>query len=522
MLSDTQRYHTRYHAERDPNRLAYRMCATGEEVTFGQLEARANQGAHLFRQAGLRTGDHIVILMDNRREFLETCFAADRAGLYYTTVSTHFTFDEIRYIIGDCNARIVIGSDRFADTLARLRVELPPETAVYGVGDPVPGCGTWQIALAAQPETPISDEIQGLDMLYSSGTTGRPKGIKWPLTGDPAGSRSMLIDLLSGLFGYDANTRYLCPAPLYHAAPLRHSMVTIRMGGAAYIMDRFDAPGSLGLIERHRITHSQWVPTMFVRLLKLPQAERDGFDLSSMTMALHAAAPCPIDIKRQMIDWWGPIIHEYYAGTENNGFTALDTAEWLTHVGSVGRAKLGVLHVCDETGAELPVGTEGEIYFENGHQFEYHNDPDKTARSRNDMGWTTLGDIGRLDDEGYLYLTDRKSFVIISGGVNIYPQETEDVLLSHPAVEDAAVIGVPNEDFGEEGKAVVQLMPGTAPSPELAEELVDFCRARLSAIKCPRSVDFREKLPREATGKLYKRRLRDEYRAAAQAPKSQG
>ena len=511
MIDETQRFHTRFHAERNPEKLAYKMCATGETVSFGQLEARANQGAHVLRQAGLAAGDHIVIIMENRREFFEISFAADRAGLYYTTVSTHLTIDEVSYIVRDCDARVVIGSDRFGETLTRLRGELSESRRIFAVGAPVAGCEDWCAAAAEQPETPIVDEVQGLDMLYSSGTTGRPKGIKWPLTGEAVGTSTMLIDLLTGLFGYDSDTRYLCPAPLYHAAPLRHSMVTIKMGGTVFIMGKFDALDALQIIERERITHSQWVPTMFVRILKLPQAEREAFNLSSLKMALHAAAPCPVDVKHKMIDWWGPIIHEYYAGTENNGFAALDTEEWLSHEGSVGRAKLGVLHICDENGEELPVGTEGEIYFENGHQFEYHNDPEKTTCSRNAMGWTTLGDIGRLDDEGYLYLTDRKSFVIISGGVNIYPQETEDVLLSHPAVEDAAVIGVPNEDFGEEVKAVVQLVPGATPSADLSEELVAFCRGKLSAIKCPRSVDFRDKLPREATGKLYKRRLRDEY-----------
>jgi long-chain acyl-CoA synthetase len=314
------------------------------------------------------------------------------------------------------------------------------------------------------------------------------------------------------LFGYGRGTRYLCPAPLYHAAPLRHTMVTIRTGGSAVIMPKFDAETALSLIESERITHSQWVPTMLVRLLKLPDEVRQRYSLDSMTMAVHAAAPCPIDVKRRMIEWWGPIIHEYYAGTENNGFTALTAKEWLGHVGSVGRAKLGVIHICDENGAELPIGAEGEVFFENGHQFEYHNDPDKTRSSRNARGWTTLGDIGRLDEDGYLYLTDRKSFVIISGGVNIYPQEVENLLLQHAAVLDAAVIGIPNEDFGEEVKAVVQLVDGVEGNETLSNELVTFCRARLSAIKCPRSVDFRSEFPRSPTGKLLKRKIRDEFR----------
>ncbi|WP_050930364.1 acyl-CoA synthetase [Aestuariivita boseongensis] len=492
-----------------PDKPAFVMCASDETVTFGALEARANQGAHLLRVQGVGIGDHIAILMENRREFLELCFAADRAGVYYTTISTHLTEDEIAFILADCGAQLLIVSERCLP-LAGHAVRRSG-CALFRVGAGPEDVPDWMEAAARMPESPIADEAQGLDMLYSSGTTGRPKGIKWPLPQDAPGGRTMLIDLLTGLFGYDAETRYLSPAPLYHAAPLRHSMVTIKMGGTAYIMDRFDAAGALALIEKHRITHSQWVPTMFVRLLKLPEAERQGFDLSSMKMAVHAAAPCPPDIKHKMIDWWGEIIHEYYAGTENNGFTSITSAEWLAHPGSVGQAKLGTLHICDEDGNEVPVGQTGEVYFENGHQFAYHNDPEKTASCTNAQGWTTLGDIGRVDEEGYLYLTDRKSFVIISGGVNIYPQETEDVLLTHPAVMDTAVIGVPNEDFGEEVKAIVQLVPSNDPSDELAQSLIDYCRARLSPLKCPRSIDFNDALPRSATGKLYKRKLRNQY-----------
>lgn len=506
-------YQPRTYAAGEPDRLAYRMCATGESVTFAQLEARANQGAHLLRELGIETGDHIAILMENRREFLELCFAADRAGVYYTTISTQLIPDEIAYIVKDCGARLLITSDRYQDVVASLGESLRARCQVLFVGEVPKGFASWSDLAARQPTSPIADETQGLDMLYSSGTTGRPKGILWPLTGDKPGGRSMLIDLLTSLFGYDAETRYLSPAPLYHAAPLRHSMVTIKMGGSACIMERFDAQEALRLIEAERITHSQWVPTMFVRLLRLPPEERARHDVSSMKMAVHAAAPCPTHIKRQMIEWWGEIIHEYYAGTENNGFTAITTQEWLAHPGSVGRAKLGVIHICGEDGEELPPGSEGEIYFENGHRFAYHNDPEKTVACTNAEGWTTLGDIGRLDDEGYLYLTDRKSFVIISGGVNIYPQETEDVLLSHPLVLDAAVVGVPNEDFGEEVKAVVQMTRPEAGSPEMAAELIAFCRKRLSPIKCPRSIEFRPSLPRSATGKLHKRLLREEFAA---------
>lgn len=491
-----------------PDALAFQVCSTGETVTFGQLEARANQGAHLLRSLGVSKGDHIAILMENRREFLELCFAADRTGVYYTTVSTHLTQSEIAYVCKDCAAKVLITTAKFTHVIPQ-----GADLKVFLVGDAV-GLPSWDSAVAQLPSTPIPDEAQGLDMLYSSGTTGKPKGVKWPLPDVPAGASNMLIELLTELFGYDANTRYLCPAPLYHAAPLRHTMVTLKMGGSAYIMDRFDAETALRLIEQHKITHSQWVPTMFVRLLKLPEQIRQAYDVSSMQMVIHAAAPCPPDIKHRMINWWGPIIHEYYAGTENNGFTAINSAEWLAHEGSVGRPKLGIARICDDHGNELSCGQEGEIFFENGHQFSYHNDPQKTAAATHPKGWTTLGDIGCLDEDGYLYLTDRKSFVIITGGVNVYPQETEDVLISHPVILDAAVIGIPHEELGQAVTALVQLLPDVEQTDALKTELIEFCRHRLSPVKCPKTVEFRADLPRLPNGKLYKRKLIQEYQNA--------
>ena len=308
-------FQPRHHARRTPEKTAFHICATGETVSFAALEARANQGAHRLRALVLRPGDHIALLMENRREFLEIAFAADRSGVYYTAISTHLTEAEVLHILRDCGARLLIASDRFAPLARSLGAELGDTLRIEIVGTPAEGLGHWCAAAAACPETPIDDEAEGLDMLYSSGTTGRPKGIKWPLSGQSPGGRSMLLDLLTGLFGYSSETRYLCTAPLYHAAPLRHSMVTIRVGGTVHVMGRFDTTEALRLIEAHRITHSQWVPTMFVRLLKLPEAERRRFDLSSQALAVHAAAPCPVAVKRAMIDWWGPILHEYYAGT---------------------------------------------------------------------------------------------------------------------------------------------------------------------------------------------------------------
>ena len=504
-------YLPRQLASTDPDRLAFQMCNSGEAVTYQQLEARANQGAHLLRDQGIEIGDHILILMENRRAFLEICFAADRSGVYYTTVSTYLTLDELAYIAQNCGAKLAIISDRFIELASQLQALGGADLNVRIVGEAPDTLDSWDEAAARCPVTPIADEQQGLDMLYSSGTTGRPKGIKWPLTGEQPGAPSMLVTLLTGLFGYDEHSQYLCPAPLYHAAPLRHTMVVLKVGGTASIMEKFDATRALELIEKVGITHSQWVPTMFIRMLKLPENVRRSFDLSTMRMAVHAAAPCPVETKQAMMQWWGPIIHEYYAGTENNGFTAITPEEWLTHQGSVGCSKLGIIHIVDADGIELPVGQTGDIFFEGGHQFAYHNDPKKTASSTNAHGWTTLGDVGWLDEAGYLYLTDRKSFMIISGGVNIYPQEAEDALLAHPAVLDAAVIGIPNEEFGEEVKAVVQLVAGVHGGDDLANALIHHCRERLSAIKCPRSIDFTDALPRTETGKLLKRKLIDAY-----------
>jgi long-chain acyl-CoA synthetase len=498
-------------ARSTPNKVAYKMCHTGEVVTYGQLEARSNQAAHLFRGKGLQTGDHIVILMENNRQFLEICFGADRSGLYYTTISTRLTPAEIEYIVNDCQAKAFITSSELVSIAKEVLPLLSGVTDRLMVGGSTAGYESWEESCATLPTTPIVDEAQGVDMLYSSGTTGRPKGIKWPISGDKPGELTMLIELLGNLYDYGPSTRYLSPAPLYHAAPLRHSMTVIKLGGSVFIMKYFDAEEALMFIENDQVNSSQWVPTMFIRMLKLPDEIRHKYDISSLTVAIHAAAPCPIPVKMKMIDWWGPIIYEYYAGTENNGFCAITTEEWLNHQGSVGRAILGELHICDDSGDEIMQGESGGIYFSKGHDFTYLNDPEKTASSRNKVGWTTLGDIGRVDVDGYLYLLDRKDFVIISGGVNIYPQEAENVLVNHPGVMDAAVIGIPNEDFGEEVKAVVQLVDSNAAGPSMEETLIRYCKAHLSSIKCPRSIDFEEKLPRHTTGKLYKKEIQEKY-----------
>ena len=495
----------------DPNKIAFAMCDSGETVTFQQLDERANQVAQVLRQWGIQAGDHVAMVLKNERRFLEACFGMDRAGVYYTTINSRLTVDEIIYIVRDCGARLLLVSDALPEIAAALLETFSDHLACFVVGDKLTLANSWNRIVDGAPTEAIADAAQGLDMLYSSGTTGRPKGVKWPRPDAPAGQATMLVNLLGPLFSYGADCRYLSPAPLYHAAPLRHSMTVIKLGGTVHVMESFDALRALQIIEAQKITHAQWVPTMFVRMLKLPQAVRDSVDVRSLRVAVHAAAPCPVDVKEKMIDWWGPILVEYYAGTENNGFCCITTEEWLQHRGSVGRATQGVLHICDEAGEEVPQGETGLVYFSDGPQFSYHQDPERTALATNHHGWTTLGDIGRLDEDGYLYLVDRKSFMIISGGVNIYPQEIEDLLLAHPQVLDVAVIGIPNDDLGEEVKAVVQPIDANDAGPALAQALIAYCREHLASFKCPRSIDFDLNLPRHPTGKLYKRAVRDRY-----------
>ncbi|MET8004708.1 AMP-binding protein [Nonomuraea glycinis] len=496
-----------------PDKPAVIMAGSGQVITYRRLDEESNRLAHLFRAAGLRPGDHVAFMLGNHPLFLAIAWAAHRSGLYYTAINSRLQAAELSYIVENCGARVFISSADLADvaisaTTGTTAVEL--RLMLDGVAD---GFESYEEAVAGQPVTPIDDECQGTDMLYSSGTTGMPKGIKPALAHAPLTEPGMLYRLIQGLFAPSADSVYLSPAPLYHAAPLRYSLTFQRLGATVVVMERFDPEEYLRLIEKYGVTHSQLVPTMFIKMLKLPAGTREKYDLSSLRCAIHAAAPCPIQVKEQMIDWWGPIIHEYYAGTEGNGFLYVNSADWLTHRGTVGRSLLGTVHICDENGAELPAGEHGTVYFDSGITFEYHGDPDKTRSVQDPLGrgWTTLGDIGYLDADGFLHLTDRRSYMIISGGVNIYPQEAENLLSVHPKVADVAVLGVPDEEMGEQVKAVVQPVSMAEAGPELEAELIQYCRSRLAHYKCPKSVDFRAELPRHPTGKLYKRLLKDEY-----------
>ncbi|WP_225205235.1 acyl-CoA synthetase [Novosphingobium huizhouense] len=505
-------HHPSAHARNHPDKPAVIM-ADGRTVSYRELDEASNRFAQLLRARGLQIGDTVAFSLENRPEYFSLVWGAQRAGLVFVAISCRLAAPEIAYIAQDSGAKLLVSStylDKVLDEVAALAPSVP-QLRLGGVG-----AHDLEAELAKMPSTPIGDERAGGDMLYSSGTTGKPKGVRVPMPEEPAiGAPTALMMLAAEAFGFTPDSVYLSPAPLYHAAPLRWSMSVHRLGGTVVVMDKFDPEHALQLIEQYRVTDSQWVPTHFVRLLKLPEEVRAKYDLSSLKCAIHAAAPCPIPVKHAMIDWWGPILKEYYAGTEGNGFTFISSEEWLQRPGSVGRVLTGVVHICDENGDELPAGQEGQVFFEGGSTFEYHNDPAKTAEATNKHGWTSLGDIGRVDDEGYLFLTDRKSFMIISGGVNIYPQEIESLLVTHPKVADVAVIGAPDADMGERVVAIVQPANLAEAGPALAAELTEWLNPQLSRVKMPRQIDFREELPREPTGKLFKRLLRDEYKAAA-------
>jgi long-chain acyl-CoA synthetase len=483
---------------------------TGRITTFGQLRDQAYRVASLLRSRGLRPGDHIAILLGNRAEFLIVAWGAHVAGVIYTPISTRTPGPEATYVVVNCGAQALITSIDFADVAAEVIANAPILEHGFMFDGQIEGFDSVELGLASADSKTPELSAAGRDMLYSSGTTGRPKGVLMNLPAAPFTSPPLMVQRLTLQYGFGADTVYLSPAPLYHAAPLRFSMSTHYLGGTVVIMPRFEAETALAVIERYQITAAQWVPTMFVRMLKLPVQVRARYDISSMQVAIHAAAPCPIEVKRRMFQWWGPIIHEYYAGTEGNGSTYCSPQDWLSHPGSVGRPMDCAIHILDESGEELPVGADGTVYFD-GYAFEYHQDPGKTEQARDGHGWSTLGDIGHLDEDGFLYLTDRRAYTIIVGGVNVYPQEIEDLLLAHPKVMDAAVFGIPNDDTGEEVKAIIQPVDWSDAGADLTDELLVLCRVNLSRAKVPRSVEYERDLPRLPTGKLLKRLLRDRY-----------
>jgi acyl-CoA synthetase (AMP-forming)/AMP-acid ligase II len=509
------------HLDTSADKPALIMGGSGFTQTFAELDAGANRLSHLLRAAGVQPGDHVAICMENHDRYLEVVWGCHYAGAVYTCASSRLTSAELAYIVNDCAAKVFITSGHKAEQASEIVAETPGVGLRLMLDGVISGHESYEAAVASQPSSPLPGErVAGMDMLYSSGTTGQPKGVTRafeprPLESTPSG----VMPLLQMLFAASADSVYLSPAPFYHAAPLRFCLAMTQLGATVVAMEHFEPSQYLELVQRHRVTHSQVVPTMFVRMLKLDPSVRERHDVTSLECVIHAAAPCPVQVKQQMIEWFGPKIHEYYAGTEGNGFVYCNSDMWLAHPGTVGTPIGCTVRICGDDGEEVARGESGTIYFEGGAQFEYHNDPAKTRGSRHpSQPWSTLGDVGYLTDDNFLFLTDRKAYMIITGGVNVYPQEAENILVSHPKVIDVAVFGVPNDEFGEEVKAVVQpvAMPATPDeAAALAAEIIAYCRSHLADVKCPRSVDFRHELPRHPTGKLYKRLLKDEYWAAS-------
>ncbi|MCO8126274.1 acyl-CoA synthetase [Acidimicrobiia bacterium EGI L10123] len=500
---------------RHGDRLAAVLSGSGETRTYAELDERSTRLARHFDRAGLAPGDHVAVLLRNQLEYVDVIWASLRAGLYLTPINWHLGPDEAGYIVEDCGATALVTAADMAEVVDGWSQHLRRLDIRLSVGAGIDGFADFEEALSASDPTPREGEREGQLMLYSSGTTGRPKGILPPLPRSPFGqAKGGITPVARGLYGMDASSVYLSPAPMYHAAPLGWTIAAHRLGATVVIMERFDGAEALDAIERHRVTHAQFVPTHFVRMLRLPEEVRSRADLSSLQKVIHAAAPCPVPVKQQMIDWVGPIVDEYYGGSEGFGFCNITAHEWLEHPGSVGRSMLGAVHIVGEDGTDVGPGETGQVWFEAAGRFEYHNDPAKTRRATDPRGWATYGDIGHVDDDGYLHLTDRASNMIISGGVNIYPQEAENVLTVHPDVHDVAVLGVPDPEMGERVKAFVVAVNAPDDPDRLAAELIEHCRDELAHYKCPRELVFVDELPRLESGKLLKRRLLEEIEVA--------
>jgi len=488
-----------------------------KSITFAELDGQANRAAELFRKFGLKRGDTIVTLVGNSIEFLEINNGAQRSGLYLVPIASRLNAEEAAYIINDCEARIAIidsTTKHGADLAANIATTCPNVEHAFAVRGDIAGLERWEQAISVMPAEMIADPAVGVPMIYSSGTTGKPKGVKHPLPDVPYGQPSQHLPLMVGWYGMRPRMDFIISAPMYHSGANSFAMTILALGGTVILFEKFDPEKMLQVIDRYKPHGGQFVPTMFTRMVKLPKEVREKYDVSSMELALHSAAPCPVEVKREMIEWWGPIFLDIYGGAENVGGCQITSEEWLKKPGSVGKATHGTLHICDEDGNELPVGEEGLIYFERPEaEFEYLGDDEKTKSSFDPKarGWRTYGDIGRVDEDGYLFLTDRRSFMIVAGGVNIYPQEAENALILHPKVSDVVVFGVPDPDMGEQVKAVVQPADWSAAGPKLEAELIDYCKSKLATLKCPKTIDFQEQLPRDDNGKISKKALKDSY-----------
>jgi long-chain acyl-CoA synthetase len=499
-------------ANEDPSHLAL-VTPENEEVRAGTLLDRSNQAARAFRQLGLQRGDAVAVVLPNCPEFFEIYLAVLQAGMYLVPINHHLVAPEIAYILSDSEAKVLVAHERFAEACLEAADEAElPASRCLAVGD-VPGFASYGMLRDAQPTAAPEERTIGDVMNYTSGTTGNPKGVRRKLLGISPEEAALGLSGLLFLFGIQPREGnvHLLGSPLYHTAVLRFSGAALHLGHTVVMMDKWDPERCLALIEERKVTHSHMVPTQFHRLLALPEEVRSRYDVSSLRHMIHAAAPCPVDVKRRMIEWWGPVIDEYYAASEGGG-TLVTTEEWLKKPGTVGRPwPISEIAIFDDEGNRLGPGQIGTVYMSmQTGDFEYHKDRSKTESNR--IGsFFTVGDVGYLDEDGYLFLCDRKADMIISGGANIYPAEIENVLLAHPKVADAAVFGIPNDDWGEEVKAVIEPAPGVEPSPELASEIIAFCEGKLARFKTPKSVDFVSEMPRDPNGKLYKRKLRDPY-----------
>ena len=504
-------FHPRLHLPELADKPAIIMADTGQTITYQELEDKANQIAHALRSLGIQNGDHIAMMLENHVQYLIIAWAIFRSGICLTPISYHLLEDETVYILNNCEAKLFLSSKKMEYIAVSSAKKADAVKYFYMLDGTANGYESFDDLIASHPTTPIEDEILGNTMLYSSGTTGQPKGVYTPPPGESIYEMNPILVTMGKTFKFGPHTVYLSPAPLYHAAPFFYNMVTLMFGGTSIIMSKFDPENSLAYIDKYKANYSQWVPIMFVRMLKMPQSIRDKYDISSMKLAIHAAAPCPVEIKEKMINWWGPVIFEYYGASEGLGMTAITSEEWLSHKGSVGKAVVGTPYILDDDGNELATGEIGNLYFTGGNEFKYHKEAEKTKNAYRPDGKRSVGDVGYLDKDGYLYLTDRKNFTIISGGVNIYPQEIENHLINHPKVTDVAVFGIPNEEFGQEVKAVIQPKNWEDANEELVSELFQYCREKLSRIKIPRSISFDPELPRKDNGKLYKRRIVEKY-----------
>jgi long-chain acyl-CoA synthetase len=498
----------------DAEKVAVLSPSLGRSITHAELNDRSYFLAHAIRRRGLDVKSHVAILMENVPEYFVAAWAAHRAGLYYTPVNWHLTPHETHHILKDSDAQALVATASSLRRIGDVATSLEGPGFLVTTGNHSEKSEDLEEIIAKEAETDQDfefEELVGSPMFYSSGTSGQPKGIKHPIPLEPFRTPSSSDQGVSSRAGFDADTVYLCPAPLYHASPLSYSMAVQRTGGTVILMEKFDPEEMLRLIEQYRVTHMHVVPTMFVRLLKLPEDVRRSADLRSLQAVSHSSAPCPVAVKEQMLEWFGPIIGESYSGSEGVGRCAIGPQEWLLHKGSVGKSQTGPIHILDDEGVPVNEGEIGVVWFEDAANFEYHHDPRKSTAAFNDHGWSTLGDMGYLDDEGYLFLSDRRTNLIISGGVNIYPQEVESVLALHPDVLDIAVIGIPDDDLGQRVVAIVTAADPNSVGPELAQSIIEFCRTRLAHYKCPREAIFDSDLPRLPTGKLAKRILHERY-----------